>query len=216
MAILRSNRRLRVERLDDRIVPSVGGLDPSFSQDGLVQTHFGAAEDGAAAQSVLIQPNGRIVVGGYHRGPDGNDFALARYSTAGAVDWNFSFDGKATTDFAGGMDYITALALQSDGKIIAVGAAQSASGSTSDFDFAMARYNPDGSVDLAFGPDNNGRVTANFFGGDDVATGIAIRPDGSIVVGGWCTLPGTSTHQFAMLCLAANGLPDIAFGPNGN
>ena len=71
-----------------------GGLDPSFSGDGLQTTDFGAA-DGATA--VAIQGDGRIVVGG----SSGGDFALARYDAAGELDPSFSGDGKQTTGFGG-------------------------------------------------------------------------------------------------------------------
>src|SRR5262249_31437310 len=120
-------------------------------------------------------------------------------------------DGKLTTDFEGHLEFINALALQNDGKIIAVGAA---TGALTNLDFALVRYNSDGSVDTSFGPDGTGRVLVNFLGGDDVATGVAIRLDGSIVVGGWCTQAETSIHQFALACFTSKGLPNTAFGPD--
>src|SRR4051794_23755500 len=71
---------------------AAGGLDTSFSGDGLQTTDFGAAAGGTA---VAIQADGRIVVGG----SSGGDFALARYDAQGGLDSSFSGDGKQTGDF---------------------------------------------------------------------------------------------------------------------
>src|SRR5512145_1328465 len=75
----------------------------------------------------------------------------------------FDSDGKLTTDFFGGDDYATAVAVQSDGKIVAAG--YTVGGTT---DFALARYSADGSLDTSF--DFGGRLTTDLFGGHDYAT----------------------------------------------
>ena len=66
----------------------------------------------------------------------------------------FDSDGLVTTDFGGQEDGITGIALQSDGKIVAVG---SSDGKV----FALARYNTDGSLDTSF--DSDGLVTTGFW-----------------------------------------------------
>src|SRR5215216_947068 len=92
-----------------------GGLDTTFSGDGRKTTDFGAHEQ---AYGIAIQSNGKIVVVG--RSTPGSDFALARYNTNGAPDTTFSGDGRLLTDF-GGDDFAYDVAVQADGKIIAVG-----------------------------------------------------------------------------------------------
>jgi len=81
-------------------------------------------------------------------------------ATPGDLDPTFGTGGKVTTDFGGGTDQAFAVALQPDGKIVAAGQANN--------DFALARYNPDGSLDNSFG--TAGMVTTDFCGSLDAAT----------------------------------------------
>ena len=139
-----------------------GSLDTSFSGDGKQTTDFGGVD---GANGVAIQGDGKIVaVGG--GGRRRHDFALARYNPNGSLDTSFSGDGKQTTDF-GGFDEANGVALQGDGKIVAVGAADGASD-----DFALARYNPNGSLDTTFSGD--GKQTTDF-GGFDEANAVALQ-----------------------------------------
>ena len=122
---------------------------------------------------------------------DGNDFALARYNPNGSLDTSFSGDGKQTTDF-GGFDEANGVALQADGKIVAVGARSLAASD----DFALARYNPNGSLDTSFSGD--GKQTTDF-GGDDQAVGVALQGDGKIVVAGSASAPtSVANGDFAL------------------
>ena len=116
--------------------------------------------------------NGKIVVVGTATDASTGanpKFALARYNPNGSLDTSFSGDGKQTTDFGATRDGATGVALQGDGKIVAVGAAGSAATSS---DFALARYNPNGSLDTSFSGD--GKQTTDF-GGVDEANGVAIQ-----------------------------------------
>ncbi|KJY39154.1 delta-60 repeat domain-containing protein, partial [Streptomyces sp. NRRL S-495] len=103
-------------------------LDTGFSSDGKVATTFGGVE---FAHAVALQPDGKIVAAGY----TGNDFALARYNSAGNLDGGFDTDGKVTTDFGGG-EIAYGVAVQPGGAIVAVGSTASVGAS----DFALARY----------------------------------------------------------------------------
>ncbi|HEX3327576.1 MAG TPA: hypothetical protein VHV50_11320, partial [Actinomycetota bacterium] len=125
-----------------------GTLDTTFSGDGKQTTQFG---DDAGAAGVALQDDGKIVaVGDTCTGdPDAVcDFALARYDSSGLLDATFSGDGKQTTDFGSIRDAAGGVALQGDGKIVAVGSTGNASGSA--FDFALARYDSNGSLDASF------------------------------------------------------------------
>ena len=94
-----------------------GQLDPSFSEDGRVQTPLG----GSSAAAVAIQADGKIVVAGRRCAPTCSEFALLRYDTEGNLDPTFDGDGKVFTDLGGTYEWAEALALQSDGRIVAAG-----------------------------------------------------------------------------------------------
>src|SRR5262249_21655222 len=92
---------------------------------------------------------------------------------AGALDLGFGASGKLTTVFPGSLgSSARATALQADGKIVAAG---SVTNSGTGADFALVRYNPDGSLDATFG--GGGRVSTDFAGGADDAYGVAIQSD---------------------------------------
>jgi uncharacterized delta-60 repeat protein len=174
-----------------------GSLDTTFDADGKVTTDFGQAEEGTGA---AIQPDGRIVVAGALFGP--RDFLLARYNRDGSLDTTFDSDGKVTTDF-GGLDTAIDLAIQTDGKIVAVGDSFLVG-----LDFALARYNRDGSLDTTF--DADGKVTTDF-GGSEVAVAVAVRPDGRIVAAG----PIGDVGDFALASYVRDGSLDTSFDSDG-
>ena len=169
-----------------------GSLDESFGHGGKVTTDFLGSADFAFA--VTLQPDGKIVVAGtaFIIGRS-QDFALARYNRDGSLDESFGYGGKVTTDFFGDSDTVSAIALQRDGKIVAVGLAFITNVGQ---DFALARYNRDGSLDESFG--YGGRVTTEFFGDNAAATGVAIQPNGKIVAGGGAGISGTDKFDFVL------------------
>ncbi len=154
-----------------------GSLDTTFDGDGKLTTTFGGTS--SAAYGVAIQSDGKIVAAGYSLSATNNqDFALARYNTDGSLDTSFDGDGKLTTDFGSFFDFAFSVAIQSDGKIVAAG--NSGAGNTQDF--ALARYNTNGSLDTSF--DVDGKVTTSFAAGNDIAYSVAIQTDGKIVAAG--------------------------------
>src|SRR6266536_426685 len=175
-------------------VAAPGDLDPSFGSSGKVTTDFGGSD---AASAVAIQTDGRIVAAG--RSGSG-DFALARYNVDGSLDPTFGSSGMVMTDF-GGSDAASAVAIQPDGRIVTAG--RSGSG-----DFALARYNADGSLDPSFG--SGGKVTTDF-GGFDLALGVALQSDAKIVAAG----QGGSSFDFALARYNADGSLDTSFGSGG-
>ncbi|MFN6475925.1 DUF4347 domain-containing protein, partial [Nostoc sp. DedQUE07] len=112
-------------------------LDPSFDSDGKVTTDIGT-NTSDIARSIVIQDDGKILVAGVSN----NNFAVVRYNSNGSLDTNFDSDGKVTTDF-GNTDIAYSIALQDDGKILVAGASSS--------NFAVVRYNSNGSLDTSFG-----------------------------------------------------------------
>ncbi|MFD7443579.1 calcium-binding protein [Streptomyces sp. NPDC059909] len=187
--------RLAVARFD-----SEGNPDGSFGDGGKVITDFGTGTSGYA-RAVALQSDGRIVAAGLADG----DFLVARYTANGSPDTGFGNGGTARTAFAEGGASVHDVALQSDGRIVAAGQV----GYTSpDFvsDFALARYNSDGSPDTGFGGD--GTVTTAF-DGEDAARGVAVQSDGRIVAAGY------AAYDFALARYNSDGSPDISFGGDG-
>jgi uncharacterized delta-60 repeat protein len=211
----RSSRRLQILSsilvgylaLTSPASAAAGQLDPSFGDDGRVTTSF---TGGALAAAVAIQPNARIVAAGStFANPNQFDFALARYRHPGSLDQSFDADGKVTTDF-GGSDVLAGVAIQADGKIVAAGTTDA--GVTGD-DFALARYNPDGSLDLTFGGD--GKVTTDFGDVDNGSGGVAIQGDGKIVVAGITLDVATQQADFALARYNPDGSLDPTFDGDG-
>ena len=177
---------------------SDGSLDSSFDGDGLVNTDFGTTHDSASA--VAVQNDGMIVVAG----TNGSDFLLARYNTNGSLDVaGFGTGGKVTTNF-GGTDFASAIVIQPDGKIVV--------GGTSNGDFALARYNSNGTPDTAGFGFGLGRVTTNIFGYPDALTDLVLQPNGKIVAGGSATSFITGGTDFAIARYNSNGGIDSPFG----
>ena len=155
-----------------------GSLDTIFGDSGIANTDFFGFED--QGSSVVVQADGKIVVAGYATSGGNRDFALARYNNDGSLDTSFDGDGKVTTDFAGSTDFATSVAVQADGRIIVAGQSDTGGG---DYDFALARYNVNGSLDTSFNGD--GRLTTDFGSSQDRATSVALQADGKIVVAGY-------------------------------
>src|SRR5262245_46840339 len=125
--------------------PGAGALDPGFGTGGKVTTALGSLND--YAYGLTLQPDGKIVAAGTSiNGVTLGDFALARYSPNGTLDPSFNGTGKVTTAIGPSWDVAWALARQPDGKLVAAGG----SNNGSNFDFALARYNPNGSLDTTF------------------------------------------------------------------
>jgi uncharacterized delta-60 repeat protein len=194
-----------------RYKPS-GALDRSFGFRGKVETDF-AGYDYAAARSVAIDAQGRIVVAGAVSGgipPNSDDFALARYRPDGSLDPSFGGDGMVTTDFGFG-DEGNAVAIDSQGRIVAAGYAQRHLERGYFPAFALARYRPNGTLDPSF--DGDGRVTTHL-GRDAVADSVTVYPQARIVVAGianWHRNEG----DFGLARYLSNGELDPSFGSGG-
>ena len=174
-----------------------GSLDTGFGTGGKVSTHFPSFVF-EEARDVLVQPDGRIVLGG--RAFDlntGGDFALARYNTNGSLDSSFGSGGLVLTDFFRQGDVIEELAIQPNGKIIAVGSAI-----TPHVDFALARYNTDGSLDTSFGSD--GKVNTDFLNNYNSASTGVLQPDGKIIAAG-ALFNGNASDDFALARYEGDG-----------
>lgn len=160
-----------------------GSTDFGFGTGGKQITDFFDA--GAKANGVVLQPDGRFVVAGTASDsatrPVATDFALARYNSDGSLDSSFGIGGETSVPFSdSATEQANALVLAPDGKIIVAGAAFKTFATPPDF--ALRRYNSDGSIDTSFGTD--GAITTDFAGGTDHAQAVAIQADGNVVAAG--------------------------------
>jgi uncharacterized delta-60 repeat protein len=190
---------------------SDGTLDAGFGSGGVATTDFGQLS--AAAFSVAVQPDGKIVLAGEANIDGGDDFALARYNSNGTLDASFGTAGKVTTAFPSGLGFSFAqafsVAVQPDSRIVAAGYTWISGG----FDFAVARYNSNGTPDASLGV--GGTVTTDFAGPNDRASSIAIQPDGKLVVGGAAGGFVSRGFDFALARYNSNGTLDANFGTDG-
>jgi uncharacterized delta-60 repeat protein len=186
-----------------------GSLDTSFDGDGKVTTALGLYTD--SSYSVAVQADGRILVGGFSS-QWASDFAVARYNSDGSLDSSFSGDGKVTTDVGGLWDQAYAMAAQSDGKILLGGMASGNPSSISDF--ALVRYNSDGSLDTTFDGDGKLASTAGYT--QEILLAVTQQPDGKILAAGY----GRSSEDyretdFVLLRYNIDGSLDSSFDNDG-
>jgi uncharacterized delta-60 repeat protein len=199
---------------------SDGALDKGFGGgDGIVTIDFGAGDDSAAAVASLN--GGKILLAGTAAGrTTGSDFALARLNADGSLDRSFGGgDGKVTTPVGAGRagDFGRDIALPGDGDVLVAGQTTSGDG---DGDFAMVRYNADGTVDRGFGG-GDGIVTTGFgSGSEDAANALALAAGGKIVLAGGTDAPAltsrpTSDDNFAVARYNRDGTLDRTFSGDG-
>jgi uncharacterized delta-60 repeat protein len=194
-----------------------GTLDRGFGANGTAATSFGGTTQGIA--SVALQGDGKIVAAGTANLDGTFGFALARYNIDGSLDATFGKNGTVTGgdfDLVGqGFSFALAyaVAVQPDGKIVAAGEAFVSGG----FDFALARFESDGSLDESFG--TAGVRTINLGGAtrNDRARGLVLQADGKIVAAGGALIATATagSFNFALVRLNGDGTLDRSFGTNG-
>jgi len=192
---------------------SDGRLDETFGNLGLVIADY---PEQMVLSNIVLQSDGKIIAGGNLYNPTFSisHFVLLRFDSNGVLDTAFGTDGRVVTNFSDKLDRMTSLIVQSDGKIIA-------SGSTSDdlnySDFALARYNSDGSDDLIFG--NNGRTISSIRTWD-FGYAITLQDDDKIIVSGATSNEFNPDfgfdYDFAVLKYDKYGLLDSTFGNGGS
>ncbi len=122
-----------------------GSLDPTFGLEGIVIEDISGQND--FANAIAIQNDGKILVGGISNGISINDFVILRYNSDGTLDNTFGTSGVTITHVATSYNGINDIYIQNDGKILAAGYASFGTYG----DFAMVRYNPNGTLDESFG-----------------------------------------------------------------
>jgi uncharacterized delta-60 repeat protein len=197
-----------------------GTPDKNFGQfkTGKVSIDVGDMND-AAANGVAIQPDGKIVVVGSARmdrpiGLDGPSFAVVRLTADGLLDKTFDGDGKQVFDFGDDVSTASDVTLQGDGKILVVGTNLSGGLISQDHNFAVARLNPNGSLDGSFDFDGRRQIG---FGSDDFAQSVAIDPTGKkIIVAGFSGNSSSSSRIAVASLNLRDGSRDASFGTLGS
>jgi uncharacterized delta-60 repeat protein len=189
-----------------------GSFDTSFGNNGKATIDFGLYDQ---AMHVVIQDDGKIVVASNSQSGNlnPNAFAIARLNPDGSLDSRFDGDGKRVDEIRGSHDVITELALQDDGKIIAGGYSYANYGLGLRADFAMVRYNPDGSLDSSFG--TNGIVITSRGGDYDGSFSTLLQPDGKIILAGFSNYSCSVRDCLALMRYNSDGSLDTSFGVEG-
>ncbi len=184
-----------------------GVIDTSFSNDGLAFLNIINSND--ASGDLAIQDNGKIIAAGSCDISTANPcYIVARFKGDGSLDTTFASNGVVKTPFTGDHTYVSAVTLQTDGKIVLAGT----SGNEGNSKITVVRYTADGLLDSTFG--SNGIVTTAVFpdthnwGGD-----LTIQPDGKILVAG--TVHNSTDYDFVLLRYSINGTMDNSFGSSG-
>jgi uncharacterized delta-60 repeat protein len=191
-----------------------GNLKQAFGSDGKVTLDFGSIHDFAAALAVTA--SGDVVVGGVTTrfvapGQIDQDFAVARFDRDGSLDLSFGVGGRVITDFTAS-EGLSDIALTRDGEIVAVGTVFPAAGG---FDFVVAQYTREGSLDASFG--QGGSVFTDFANGGDFAFAVDVHPNGTILVAGRTndSMAPQTFDDFAVARYHRNGTLDQTFGSGG-
>jgi uncharacterized delta-60 repeat protein len=167
------------------VVALAGGNLRRYNTDGTPDTDFGSggtvlAPLGMHFMTISIQPGGKMLVSGSSERSSNTDFALARYNPNGSLDTSFDDDGLVTTAFNNGsVAEVSTHVVEASGRILAAGYSENGKNR----DFALARYNPNGSLDTSFSGD--GLTSVDFDNYSDIAFGMAIDSQSrAVLVGG--------------------------------
>ena len=227
--------RPRPEALEGRALLSAGVLDPSFgggSGDVLSPEPIGGnSGDGAPLAATALYPQsdpgdpadaGKIVVVGDYNTGTKDDFRVIRYNPDGTLDPSFGGTGAVTTSFNNLNNDARAVAIQTDGKIVVGGHEQITGYPSFESEFALARYNTNGTLDTTFG--KGGLVTSKFalpkgYVPYDNIWSVALEPNGEILAGGngdgVSQFGGKPIQAFTLALYRANGQLDTSFGTGG-
>jgi len=188
---------------------------PRFSVVENVTFPIDGAQESAVARAVAIAPDGRIVVAGSVTRPkEPPDFAIARLTPDLNLDTTFAGDGTTSSDFDRNADNAYAVAVQSDDKIVVAGSAIISGTIYTDSDWAVERFNENGTLDGTFS--GNGKWTYDTaFAGGDQAFALALQGDGKILVGGGTPSGTRIERDMAVARINPNGSMDDTFDGDG-
>ncbi|MBN9522042.1 tandem-95 repeat protein [bacterium] len=156
--------------------------------------------NGTLLGALAVQADGKLVAVGHASSQTVFDFYLARYNANGSLDTTFGSQGSVVTDISGQKDLARAVVVQPDGKIVVAGTGGTGPG----FDWILARYNANGTLDTTFG--TGGKVVIDQAGSYNELWDVALDVSGKVVVS------GNKDGVFAIARLNTNGTLDGSFG----
>lgn len=184
-----------------------GTLDPSFSSDGFISTTTGFDNE---ARAVAVQPDGKVLVAGYGLISPGYDFVIWRFNANGTLDYSFSGNGQANTQFAPNLNCEgRSLRLLEDGRFLVAGWTNIPGEYFRRM--AVARYLPDGDLDETFGDEGLAILAPDTNHND--AFSMVVQPGGRILLGGYAQ--ATQPRRGAIVGLLPDGAVDSTFGSDG-
>ena len=189
---------------------SNGSLDATFNATGVLTADIGGSTD--RIQSVIQQSDGKLVAVGQAINGAYADFAIMRLSNNGTQDVSFGNGGTVLTNFAtltNLSDVATSVIQQIDGKLVVAGI----SNDGVDYDFVVARYNSNGSLDTTF--DGDGKVRTDITTQNEHFASVIQQPDGKLVVAGYATVAGSSNYALVAVRYNSNGSLDTTFDGDG-
>lgn len=182
-----------------------GTFDATFGVGGKINLNLLNTD---IAEKVIIDNDGKIYVGGTSGGTSiysGDNFTVVRLNSNGSIDTTYGNNGKAVVSFSGNYNFFNNMTLQSDGKLLVCG--KNTVDTTGNYsDFAVARFNADGTLDFDFS--NDGKLTLNIRN-EDVATALMVEASGNIIVA------GTGSSQACFARYFSDGTLDTSFGTAG-
>ena len=192
-----------------------GSLDAAFGEGGVATSTLGTF--GATATGVVVQPDGRLIISGYvHPAEDERAFAVAGFEADGSLDTSFGTGGVSVVEVVegDGWNFAFDIALQPDGRVVAVGHEVVYIDGSPERSILVARFTEDGSADGTFGTDGVVRTDASER--DERARAVELQPDGQIVVAAGIVAPGNfSGLDMAILRYMEDGALDASFGAGG-
>lgn len=180
-------------------------LDSTFSFDGKAMYDLGSLND--IVWDAALQQDGRILLAGSGYASSSHCFAILRCNADGSLDSTFDEDGEWLFDFGTSEDIIRSIAIQDDHKILVAGYCHL----PPSIYMAIARINPNGSLDSTFSA--NGTIVTTVGGYSGAATAVALQPDGKIIIAGYALV--SNDIDFALARFLSDGSVDNTFGTNG-
>lgn len=199
---------LAIMRMGTAQAAEAGSLDPSFGDGGVAPPQF-TTSGGFHSTGVALQGDGKVVVAGWTTPGSTDDYAVARFTSAGQPDPTFGGDGSVTTHL-GGSEQANGLAVQPDGKIVLVG--QRSPFASTGRGFQFVRYLSNGNLDTSFSGDGKLIVPGPLAGPSlEGAHDVVVQPDGKIVAAGFTRVG----DNVAVVRLTNSGVVDRTFSGDG-
>ena len=182
-----------------------GTLDSTWNSTGKVITFIGGGDD--IANSMTLQPDGKVLLGGYCSNGTNNDFCAARYLASGTLDTTWNGTGTVITPIGSGDDRASSITLQPDGKVLLAGNCHNGANN----DFCAARYLVSGTLDTTW--NGTGTVITPIGIGDNRASSITLQPDGKVLLAGNCS--NGANNDFCAARYLASGSLDSTWNGTG-